>query len=64
MVAVAVDERLGARMAERRDQHGLSVDGAAAQARVSARIFDAVEEFGPGVCTEISLQRILTWLDR
>lgn len=56
--------RLGARMRNTRDLRGLSIDGAAAQARVSARVFEAVEEFGPIACTDITLRRILDWLDQ
>jgi hypothetical protein len=59
----ATDARLGARMASERERRGLSVDAAAAEARVGATTWEAVEEFDARACTTVTLARILDWLN-
>lgn len=62
-LANTATSRIGARMRETRDERLVTTHGAAAQARVGVATWEAVEEFGPVACTEITLRRILDWLE-
>ena len=59
---LAAIETLGTYARLTREHRGLSIDGAAAQARVGAETWAALEEFGARVATAVTVQRILEWI--